>query len=222
MSIEDVQSRAQALPEHGVPPEMIKLLPLDKLLDAIQIPKSATPIATPQNEEEAAANLAVTRTNGVVLEKSSQDEIDVNAQCNAALHNLLRQLKTSPETIPLAQWKAERLEMKTGNDMLDQFQPYYFGVAFSFIFSFCTAMPDPPTFMRRPRHRRDADAPRVEIADWVRIMSRRCEAALQKDMSFGFVSLNCYLRAAVNLSRTTYAYERNMDKTLVLRRHQLN
>ena len=69
-------------------------------------------------------------------------------------------------------------------------------------------MPDPPAFMRRPRHRRDADAPRVEIADWVCIMSRRCEAALQKDVSFGFVSCNFYFRAAVNLSRTTYAYER--------------
>ena len=130
MSTEDVQSRAQALPENGVPPEFIKLLPLDKLLDNIQIQKSATPIATPQNEEEAAANLAVTRTNGVVLEKSSQDEIEFNAQCNTALHNVLRQLKTLPETIPPAQWKAERLVMKTGNEMLDQLQPYYFGVFF--------------------------------------------------------------------------------------------
>ena len=109
MSIEDVQSRAQALPEHGVQPEIIKLSPLDKLCDNIQIQTSATPIATPQNEEQAAANLAVTRTNGVVLEKRSQDEIDVNAQCNAALHILLRQLKSSPETIPFAQWKADIL-----------------------------------------------------------------------------------------------------------------
>ena len=46
--MEDVQSRVQALPENGVPPEMIKLLPLDKLLDNIQIQKSATPVATPQ------------------------------------------------------------------------------------------------------------------------------------------------------------------------------
>ena len=69
-------------------------------------------------------------------------------------------------------------------------------------------MPDPPAFMRRPRHRRDGDAPRVEISDWVRIMARRCEASLQKDVSFGFVSWNYFFRAAVNLSRTTYAYER--------------
>ena len=146
--------------------------------------------------------------NGVVLEKSSQDEIDVSAQCNAALHNLLQQLKTSPDPQSLSEFRAERLEVKTGNEMLDQFQPYYFGVAFSFIFSYCTAMPDPPAFMRKPRHRRDGDAPRVEISDWIRIMARRCEASLQKDVSFGFVSWNYFFRAAVNLSRTTYVYER--------------
>ena len=49
MSIEDVQSRAQALPENSVPPEMVKLLPLDKLLDEVQFQKSATPIAAPQH-----------------------------------------------------------------------------------------------------------------------------------------------------------------------------
>ena len=60
----------------------------------------------------------------MVLEKSSHDEMDVTAQCNAALQNLLRQFKTSPETASLAQWKAEILEMNTGNEMLDQLQPY--------------------------------------------------------------------------------------------------
>ena len=69
-------------------------------------------------------------------------------------------------------------------------------------------MPDPPALMRKPRHRRDLDAPRVEISDWIRIMARRCEASLQNDFSFGFVSWSYYFRAAVNLSRTTYAYER--------------
>lgn len=132
--MDDVERRAQALPHEGVPPEIVKLLPLDQLLDKIQIQKSATPVATPQNENEAAATLDVTRMNGVVLEKSSQDEIDVNAQCNAALHNLLQQLKTSSKHLSLEQLRAERIEVKTGNEMLDQFQPYYFGVAFSFYF----------------------------------------------------------------------------------------
>ena len=71
--IEDYRSRAQALPESRVPPEIIKLLPLDNWLDQLPIQTSATPLATPQNEEEAVSNLAVNRTNGVVSEKSSQD-----------------------------------------------------------------------------------------------------------------------------------------------------
>ena len=69
-------------------------------------------------------------------------------------------------------------------------------------------MPDPPAFMRRPRHRRTDDAPRVEISDWVRIMARRCEASLQNDCSFGFVSWNYFFRSAVNMSRTACAYAR--------------
>ena len=118
------------MPHEGVPPDIVKLLPLDQLLDKIKIQKSATPIATPHNEDEAAATLDVTRMNGVVLEKSNQDEIDVNAQCNAALQNVLQQLKTSSKQLSLEQWRAERIEVKTGNEMLDQFQPFDFGVAF--------------------------------------------------------------------------------------------
>ena len=43
-------------------------------------------------------------------------------------------------------------------------------------------------------------------------MARRCEASLQKDWSFGFVSWNYVFRSAVNLSRTMYAYERKNGK----------
>ena len=55
---------------------------------------------------------------------------------------------------------------------------------------YCTAMPEPPAFMRRPRQRCKDDAPRVEVSDWVQIMARRCEASLQKDRYFAFVSWN--------------------------------
>ena len=48
---------------------------------------SATPVSTLQSVQEAAADLDVMRWNGVVLENSSQYEIYVNAQCNAALQN---------------------------------------------------------------------------------------------------------------------------------------
>ena len=140
----------------------------------------------------------------------------MDAQFNSGLQNLLTQLKQNPDLSSSDDFRSERLEVRSGNVMIDKYQRYYFGVAFSFIFSYCTAMPDPPAFMRKPRHRRELDAPRVETSDWIRIMARRCEASLQKYCSFGVVSWNYYFRAAVNLTRTTYAYERNSGEDLDL------
>ena len=57
--------------------------------------------------------------------------------------------------------------------MIDQFQPWYFGIAFAFLFKYCTGMPDMPAFAKRSRYRRKADAPRIEINAWVQAMSRR-------------------------------------------------
>ena len=97
----------------------------------------------------------------------------------------------------------------TGNELVSQFNSWYFGVAFAFLFKFCTGMPDMPEFAEKVRYRRTRDAPRVEPHFWVRVMSRRMEAQLQRDWHFGFVSWNYIFRSAVNLSRTLYSYERN-------------
>ena len=97
--------------------------------------------------------------------------------------------------------------------MMDQFEPWYFGVAFAFIFKYCTGMPDMPEFMRRPRHRRVQGAPRVELPLWVRVMSRRVESQLSRDWHFGFVSWNLVFRSAVNLSKTWFTYASANPKT---------
>ena len=39
-----VKIKASSLPENGVPPEIIRLLPLDKAHDALQPNKNATPV----------------------------------------------------------------------------------------------------------------------------------------------------------------------------------
>ena len=88
--------------------------------------------------------------------------------------------------------------------MIDQFQPWYFGVAFAFVFSYCIGMPDMYHFAETPRHRRGDDAPRVEPPAWVRIMARRVEAQISRVWNFGFVSWNYIFRSAVNLSRTFF------------------
>ncbi|CAK0800914.1 unnamed protein product, partial [Prorocentrum cordatum] len=72
--------------------------------------------------------------------------------------------------------RVDRLRVRTGNVMMDQFEPWGNG------------------------------APRVELPLWVRIMSRRVESQLCRDWHFGFVSWNLVFRSAVNLSRTWFTY----------------
>ena len=91
--------------------------------------------------------------------------------------------------------------------MLDQFQPWYFGVAFAFVFKYCTGMPDVLAFAEKQRHRRTADAPRIELAQWVRVMARRVEAQVSRDWLFGFATWNLLFRTTINFSRTIYSYE---------------
>ena len=62
-----VQAKARHLPDHSMPPEIIKLVPLDGLLDIIRIQKSATPVATPTSVEEAAADLDTLKPSRVLL-----------------------------------------------------------------------------------------------------------------------------------------------------------
>ena len=189
------------------------------------------------------------RPNAVVLEKSGNDESDINAQRIAAVQNFsmrldqqclesesevseaesadadeegAREAKRQKNAVrgPKKQLgrgsatrvlkenhkrrKVERCIVSTGSAMIDQFQPWYFGVAFAFLFKFCTGMPDMPAYSERVRHRRGDGAPRVEVPLWVRIMSRRIEGQLNRDWHFGFVAWNYLFRSSVNLSRTIF------------------
>ena len=80
-----VRQKAQELPEHGVPAHILKLLPYDDMLDKIQVQKAATPVPGRTAVEDAALHLAQLKPNGVVLEQSSYDEADINAQRVAAI-----------------------------------------------------------------------------------------------------------------------------------------
>ena len=56
-----------------------------------------------------------------------------------------------------------------GNEMLEQFEPWYFGVAFAFCFKYCTGMPDLVSFGNVNRGRRIKDAPQVDLQLWSKI-----------------------------------------------------
>lgn len=95
----------------------------------------------------------------------------------------------------------------TGNVMIDQFKPWYFGVAFALLFKYCTGMPDMQELAEEQRYSRAKDAPRVEPPAWVRYMSRRADAQLSRDYNFGFGSWKYIFRTAINFSRTLYTYD---------------
>ena len=69
-----------------------------------------------------------------------------------------------------------------------------------------------PAFAHKTRFRQFSDAPRIETGDWVRTMSRRIEASVSRDYSFGFVSWSYMFRSSMNLGQSLYAYERKHGK----------
>ena len=154
MDLEDAKKRAQALPENDIPPEIVRLLPLDNAHDKVQPHKNATPVRRGGSLEQVQNNLSVLRMNAVVSEKSTFDEGDEPAQARACVDNTVRKLKrdvvrgdTTSEDEDIIGDSAdaaasrtdnvvvERVGVKTGNAMIDQYEPYYWGCAFAFCFS---------------------------------------------------------------------------------------
>ena len=76
--------------------------------------------------------------------------------------------------------------MSSGHGMMNQFEPWYFGVDFAFCFKFCTGMPDMPSWSKHPQHRRRDGDPEVNLATWVRTISRRPELQLKHNWQLGF------------------------------------
>eukprot|EP00959_Pyramimonas_sp_CCMP1952_P419788 8792984-Pyramimonas_sp.AAC.1 len=74
-----MERKADQLPQNGVPPEIVRLLPHDTTLDKLMVQKNATPCDGARDSVGAAARDMELRTpNAVVMEKSSVDEVDAN------------------------------------------------------------------------------------------------------------------------------------------------
>ena len=95
--------------------------------------------------------------------------------------------------------------------MQNQFVPWYFGVAFAFIFKYCTGMPDMPEWSKalKNRHKRSGDAPRVDFPLWTRLMTRRVEQQVQRDWLLGFTMSSVLFHSQLNQCRTVYSYEKH-------------
>ena len=66
-----VRLKAAELPVHGVPKEILHLVPHDTDLDKVQVQKAATPAGARQDIEVAGRSLSASKPNAVVMEKSS-------------------------------------------------------------------------------------------------------------------------------------------------------
>ena len=185
--------RAEDLPVDGIPPEIIALLGHDDNLANVQRQKAATPVHNMLTPDEVRDEFAyMCKPNAVVGERTSAGLADINAQQLAALHAVASQSQPSMEETTLT--------IHTGNRLLDQFESWYFALAFAFLFPSGSAMPDPPTWSAKARHRRPEDASRVELSAWMRCMARRCEAQLNRD--------SCLPRAVPKRTRTTHSTTR--------------
>jgi hypothetical protein len=99
VDLKKMRERAEQLPAHGVPPEIAKLLPYDNDIDKLQVQKAATPVDPMASMESTARSLANSKPNGVVLERSSYDDADINAQRIAALRHFSTKLGLPQEEI---------------------------------------------------------------------------------------------------------------------------
>jgi hypothetical protein len=88
----------------------------------------------------------------------------------------------------------------TGTQMINQFEPWFFAIAFPFCFKYGVGMPDMPEWTERSRHRRAEGAPRVELAMWTRIMTRRVESQFRRDWRFGFAMSSLLFQSSINMA----------------------
>ncbi|CAJ1456522.1 unnamed protein product, partial [Effrenium voratum] len=198
-----VRARAAALPEDGAPPEVLRVVTLldgsEKINDKLLPQKAATPVDGRSDAVEAGRIFAAQRPRGVVAE--GEQALDLNQTQIAAMRRLQDELTSDAE-------KALRsLEVRTGNQLVDQFQPLYFAVAFCFCFKFGTARPDVKNEVKGEARdsRRAPGAPQVDIHAWAAAMQRRVESQFRRDWNFGSI-WNYIFRTAVNLQKNVYMY----------------
>ena len=177
---EEVRQRAAELPENGVPPEVLKVIEeVDDSHDKLQPQKAATPCDGRDDPSTAGKTFADQRARAVVAEGVSLE--DAHNTSLAALHEL--ETKLTPK-VPAAEAPMP-LEVRTGNQFVDQFQPWYFAVAFPFCFKYGTACPDVKNIGKAqsnsgadiPRRRHgNPQAPDVKIQTWAAGMAWRAES----------------------------------------------
>ena len=219
-----VKAKAEALPVAGVPAEVLTVInELDDSSEKLQPQKAAAPRDAMKDFEEAGRIFAAQRPRAAVPE--GQNSQDTTQTCKAALKDLTDALTTDTnfpngygeEAVPTV----PTFEIRTGNELVDQFQPAYFAVAFCFCFQYATAYPDVTNTTKEHlariegqiTARRSEEAPQIDIHTWAAAMQRRVEAQFRRDWVFGFTLWNYIFRTMVNTQQNAYMYALPNEET---------
>ena len=211
ITAEELQGRAAALPQDGVPPEVLKVInELDDSHEKLQPQKAAAPCDGMEADWRIAGEtFADQRPRASVAE--GQTHHDANHEAIAGLDLLLGEEKDPQAKEEHAAAAAQTLEVRTGNKLVDQFHPGYFAIAFCFCFKYATAWPDNKDFTKQEDEnqappRRDSEAPKVDIHSWCAAIQRRIEAQFRRDWMLGFALWNFLFRTMVNLQPNTHMH----------------
>ena len=198
-----VKARAELLPVDDIPPELIKVLINDDSIDKLQPQKAATPVAGRVAETAAFKHV---RPHAVVQERSCADRSDINEQHLSSMRHIGESL-FAPDATPATDSAGHHnspipsLVVQTGNGLVDQFKPWFFGVAFAFCFKYCIGMPDHGTIDQNSlgaRFRRVPGSPTVELRPWCKSIARRIESQFGRDWLLSFAMWNYMFRTTVN------------------------
>ena len=119
VSIAAVRKKAEQLPEDGIPPEIVRLLPHDASLDKILIQKAAAPVDGRGSLETAGARLDKSKPNAVVEEQSGCDDADINAQRIAAVRSFAERLTGEQQIITMDDSTSQEARASRSPQMLE-------------------------------------------------------------------------------------------------------
>ena len=214
-----VRERAQALPEHGVPAGVLQVIEEEIAKeeleeDKLQPQKQAAPREPPADSAKAAGKaFAAQRLRVVVAEGRSAQ--DAQQAAKSALDDFVAELEEPGGPASSRQESqaegVQTLEVRAGNQLLDQFLPGYWSAAFSFLFKHGTAEPD---VQRRgdseaPLSRRKArnpKAPEVGIQAWAAGLQRQVASQFRRDWNFAPAVWNYVFRTLINLQPNSYMH----------------
>ena len=126
LDLPNMRERAKQLPVSGVPDEILKLLPHDNNLEKVIPQKAATPVGGRVPTVEAFQHV---RPHAVLQEQCGTTHTDLNERHVESLKHVTELLNNPAVAHGPAM---PGLIIKTGEDLVNQYRPNFFSIAFPF------------------------------------------------------------------------------------------